>query len=43
MVHGGLIIVPVKMLSLYHKNIDWRQPLDPLQGFRDVTFPAIRL
>ena len=23
MVYGGLVIVPVKMLSLYHKNIDW--------------------
>ena len=29
MVYVGLVIVPVKMLSLYHKNIDWRQSFDP--------------
>ena len=42
-VYGRLVIVPVKMLSLYHKNIDWRQKFRPLQSFIEVTFPTIRL
>ena len=33
MVYGGLEIVPVKMLSLYHKNIDRRQKFRPFAEF----------
>ena len=31
--YGWLVKVLVKMLSLYHKNIDWRQKFRPLAEF----------
>ena len=41
MVCGSLLIFPAKMLSWYHKHIDWSQMakvLGPLQMFIEVTF-----
>ena len=40
MVYSGLVIVPVKMLSLYHKNIDWRQMFRPFAEFYRSNFPC---
>ena len=42
-VDGGLVIVPVKMFSLYHKYIIGGKILEPLQNFIKVTFLAIKL
>ena len=42
MVHGGLVIVPVKMLSLYHKNIDWRQKFRPFAEFYRSDLPCYK-
>ena len=42
MVYGGLVIVPVKMLSLYHKNIDWRQKFRPFGEFYRSDLPCYK-
>ena len=42
MVYGGLVIVPVKMLSLYHKNIDWRQKFRPFAEFYKSDLPCYK-
>ena len=42
MVYGGLVIVPVKMLSLYHKNIDWRQKFRPFAEFYRSDRPCYK-
>ena len=42
MVYGGLVIVPVKMLSLYHKNIDWRQKFRPFAEFYRSDLPCYK-
>ena len=44
MVYGGLVIVPVKMLSLYHKNIDWRLKLKfrPFAEFYKSDLPCYK-
>ena len=39
MVYGGWVIVQVKMLSLYHKNIDWRQKFRPFTEFYASDLP----
>ena len=31
--YGRLVIAPIKMLSLYHKNIEWRQKFRPFADF----------
>ena len=40
--YGGLVIVPIKMLSLYHKNIDWRQKFRPFAEFYKSDLPCYR-
>ena len=42
MVYGGLVIVPVKMLSLYHKNIDSRQKFRPFAEFYKSDLPCYK-
>ena len=42
MVYGGLVIIPVKMLSLYHKNIDWRQNFGRFADFYRNDFPCYK-
>ena len=42
MVHGGLVIVPVKMLSLYHRNIDWRKKCRPFAEFYRSYLPCYK-
>ena len=42
MVYGGLVIVPVKMLSLYHKNNDWRQKFRPFAEFYRSDLPCYK-
>ena len=42
MVYGGLVIVPVEMLSLYHKNIDWRQKFRPFAEFYRSDLPCYK-
>ena len=42
MVYGGLVIVPVKMLSLYHTNIDWRQRFRPFAEFYNSGHPCYK-
>ena len=42
MVYVGLVIVPVKMLSLYHKNIDWRQKFRPFAEFYKSDLPCYK-
>ena len=39
MVYGGLVIVSVKMFSLYHKNIDLRQKFRPFAEFYRSDLP----
>ena len=39
-VYGGLEIVPVKMLSLHHKNIDLRQKFRPFTEFYKSDLPC---
>ena len=41
-VYGGLVIVPVKMLSLYHKNIDWRQKFRTFAEFYRSDLPCYK-
>ena len=36
--YGRLVIVPVKMLSFYHKNIAWRQKFRPFAEFLRSEF-----
>ena len=42
MVYGGLVIVSVKMLSLYHKNIDLRQKLRSFAEFHRSDLPCYK-
>ena len=42
MVYGGLVIVPVKMLSLHHKNIDWRRTFRPFAEFYRSDLPCYK-
>ena len=42
MEYGELVIVPVKMLSLYHKNIDWRQKFRPFAEFYRSDLPCYK-
>ena len=37
-----MVIVPVKMLSLYHKNIDWRQTFRPFAEFYRSDIPCYK-
>ena len=39
-VYGGLVIVQVKMLSLNHENIDWRQTFRPFAEFYRSNLPC---
>ena len=39
MVYGGLATAHVKMLSLYHENIVWRQKFKPLPDFYKSDLP----
>ena len=41
-VYGGLVKVPVKMLSWHLKNIDWRQKFRPLEFYRSY-FPCYKV
>ena len=43
MLYGGLVIVPVKMLSLYHKNNDWRQKFRPFAEFCKSDLPCYKV
>ena len=43
MVYGGLVIVPVKMLSLHHKNTDWRQKFRPFAEFYRCDLPCYKV
>ena len=41
-VYGGLAIVPVKMLSLYHINIDWTHKFRPCAEFCSSDLPCYK-
>ena len=42
MVYGGLVLVPIKRLSLYHKNIDWRQKFGLFTEFYKSYLPCYK-
>ena len=40
--YGGLVIAPIKMLSLYHKDMDWRQKFRPFAEFYRNDCPCYK-
>ena len=42
MAYSGLVIVPVKMLSLYHEKTAWRQKFRPFAEFYKIDLPCYK-